>query len=335
MVLKKKKKTLGSRVVKAIQPTGAVNLTPKEPMAKTEPEAPPAPPPITPPPPTQDPRLSILTDATTGKPSGIIRPDGSIIGNLTPDEVRHISASLQKSTALPEGTVLQKDVAAASRAEKQGLELAQGVGVIDPATGQNLEGTPLDVRQTALAAGTGLVPGALGGLGTGIAATAVGSAAAGATTGAAAGGFVTPAALILAAGGATLGLTAGIISNMGKQHSGTVTAQLSILTDGKRDLGRLITLADNAQTFNEQQKYVDLYNQRQAQMYVAYKQNKLDTQSDVFKATSDDGTVSQQKFYNFFEGGGKQYYDNALQQALINPQADIQALIATAEEEDE
>ncbi len=201
----------------------------------------------------------------------------------------------------------QRMAEAASRigAQVSPTEAAAGVGV----AGQP---TPVDMKQLGLSVATD--PSVIRSMGAGV---GVGLMV---KKGAAAGGIMGGpwGAVIGAVGGLAIGVLASVQNNIKSQKRDNLAAQRAVLTDGITNLNQLISLM-NIDPVNAE-LYIEAMNQQLNNIEQAHSQLKIDTQSDLNLALSQDGTRELQRYENFYAmGGGFDVITAKAQVALASP----------------
>jgi hypothetical protein len=244
---------------------------------------------------------------------------------VRPDKQTPINDSSQTGINSIFNGKFQQDQQAQMQAQQQ-AQLQQQVGQINPLTPNAT--TPIDGGELV---GAGLQKGVIGGI-TGAGAVAGGAlalAGAGATVGSA----VPIAGTLIGAGiGLVAGIAVGVFNNIKKQKTDTISAQNTVLTNGKTNLAKLIALAKAEPRIDKKQEYVDQFNTQIYLIKKAQSQMIKDTNADLFKF--DDAKVDLQKFENFYApGGGYDTYTQRMQQVLFDNTVDITDLTAFLNEE--
>jgi len=202
-------------------------------------------------------------------------------------------------------------------AEKQRLQqVASQLGLNEAqiqAIQSGLVEAPVEWGQALTAGGARVLPSALAGAGTGLAAGLIGAKA-----GAIAGTAITPGlGTAIGAGiGLLSGLTTGILANIKKQQKGQINKEVDVLTNAKRNMRQLSSLA--AKDPSNAATYVEAYNQQLAQVYRAQRQIRLETQGNLNKFM-EDGTDILSDFELFLSPSGQaSIYRRQLELALMS-----------------
>lgn len=257
----------------------------------------------------------VITDQTTGKLTGVVKPDGSSYVGISPQDVRAISGQVTKDTQLPQGTeplgtaVMQAQ--AQQQAEMLASQIAQSSGIqgIQKDINGNFidgNGTPINWKQVGYATAADKS-----------AWTTIGTLAAG---GAYLGSLAAPGAgtVIGIIGGALLGLGVSTLSNIRSQKSDNLQAQKISLTNGQTNLNKLTLLvqADPARA----PEYIDGFNAQLDKIAQAYANLRADASSDLNLITAQDGTTELARFANFYaQGGAAEYYKQKMALAIAAP----------------
>lgn len=245
----------------------------------------------------------------TGKLSGLTFPDGRILNNLKPSEVRELAAKYQSSRSLPEGTqeqgTAQKQFEAEQRAN-QLLQMQQQQQMIQPDLSTVQDAKP-DVGQALGAGLVGAIPGLIGvGAGAALSATGVGSVA----------GIPIATAGALSFAGALTGFIANIRNNLKSQQTDEFTADQAALTKGERYLRALVT--DTNQNPQNAAENIRYFYQTLDMIDAAHAKTWKDSQEDLNRFLGNDGTEQLARF-EAFDNTMRQYYIAQFQAALISP----------------
>lgn len=89
----------------------------------------------------------VIFDEETGKPTGLIFPDGRTIQNLSPQEINDLTANFLGKRALPAGTVPAGTAQREAEEIARKQELAGTVGDIDTGIASQVEEQGLNVRE--------------------------------------------------------------------------------------------------------------------------------------------------------------------------------------------
>lgn len=223
-----------------------------------------------------------------GNATGFVRPDGTALTGLNPNEV----------SGLLQGGETATDV-------QQQPNLAGQVGEF----GQ-LGISPTGFAGDALlgAAAQGIIPGLIRGVGAGIGVGLLGAkvGAVGGPTG----------ALVVGALGFASGISSSILSEMKGQRTDNTNAQQRVLDEGKQVLSDWITFAEA----NPSQKEFALkgFNQQLSLIQQAHRQMKLDTQRDLLKFES--AVPNLAEFTAFYSPSGERdVYSDEMRIAMSQP----------------
>ena len=250
--------------------------------------------------------MQVFRDERTGELSGVVKPDGTVLLGLSPEEIRDMAERRKQKTELPAGTVEVSKVAALEEQQKKGAELATQVGGA-PVT--PIEQPGVSPIEWGRAAGAGLgaaAPSALGG------------AAAGAVGGLIAGAPLGPGALITAGLGAIGGFLVGMRSNLKTQTGEEIKAAAGSLKKRDTLLRGLIT--DTNQDPSHAAENLQMFNQQMAYLERDYGKLHLEAQRSLNTFTGNDGSVELTKYEVFYSPGGtRDFLVSQMQTALINP----------------
>lgn len=254
--------------------------------------------------------------------TGLTTPQGLTLTGLSDAQTRALASIYAQRAQTPPGFV------EASQTSKERAQLEQNIG-LSQQVGENIpnlpvtEKTPTRIGETLLQGSRGAITGALSAGILGGASKLLGLGGGGAN--AASAGL--RGNLALAGVAALAGSLSGISSNLASQRSDNLQKQKSVLTDGKEDLSNLISLARADPRISSRIEYVRLFNRKLAEIEKAHSQMKLDTQKDYLKYNT--AIPDLQDFANFYSTGGEQeLLIREMQEALLNPQANIDELIA-------
>lgn len=169
---------------------------------------------------------------------------------------------------------------------------------------------PIDLGQAATAGGAKVIPSAITGAGVGLGAAIGGGAIAGTAVAPGVGTAIGAGVGLLA------GVTAGILANIKSQQSGEIASTKDVLTTAKSDMRKLSSLA--AKDPGNAAAYVEMYNQRLAQVYTAQAKLKLETNGNLNKFMND-GTQDLSDFELFLQPNGQAaIYKRQLELALMS-----------------
>ena len=191
------------------------------------------------------------------------------------------------------------------------------------------EATPINRRQTFLAAVASDPVSLLIGGYAGVKVGALAGAKVGAMVGAGAGPV---GAAVGATAGVILGVAAAVYRNAQRnvksQKTDNLGAQTSTLRDGTSNLRQLYRLA-NLDPANAE-RYIGLFNQQLTKIDQAHSQMKIDTSKDLNLALGIDGTRARQDFENFYAPGGRREVSIMRMQEAIgapNPEMAMQEMM--------
>ena len=256
--------------------------------------------------------VETFSSSNTGRPSGVITPDGKVFLGLSPEDVATIAEGERQKVALPEGAApvgtAQKQLRSAQEAQRLQGQVGQ-FGQLP--VGDN---PLLDFGEAARVGAVQGIPRTLTLLG--------GAAVAGAAIGTAAAPGV--GTVIGAAVGLIGGLASSMISNFKSQRSDTTTAQQRVLDEGKQTMKDWATLAEADPT--NKAFYLSEYNKVSAQIDQAYRQMKYDTQRDVAKFET--ALPNLAEFEAFYSAGGERNALNIeMRNALLVPASPEYAML--------
>lgn len=269
----------------------------------------------------------VIVRGDKGGVTGLNFPDNpDIMGSpwvrgLPPGHAEKLLDIYNQRLGMFEGADEAEDIRKRIKAEREKEKQAEQVGEGYNPAQASLMGAGMPEGQVGLfgvsdidmqqAFTSSLLDGILGGIGASVT-TAVAGATLGSRTG------IPQLAVLGGITGFAFGLANGIKKNIASQRSDTISAQQKTLTDSRENLNKLIEIIKLYPANAEE--YISDYNQQLNQIAIAYQNLKLDTQSDLNKALSKDGTVALQEFENFYAAGGrKEVLDLKMKAAVLNP----------------
>lgn len=243
-----------------------------------------------------------------GNLSGITLPDGRTFLGLSPEEVNQVNEGYQKKTTPPKGTQPVGTAANLEQQQAQGAQLAQSIDA-QSALADRIEAQPTQPNYgQALGAGVAnVIPGLVGGV------------VAGAAGGAVIGGVgAIPGAVIGGVAGAIGTFVSGVKSDLKGQLSGELSAKSLTVTKAERNLRALVT--DTNQNPANAAQNLELFNAQLALLDREHGALILETNRDLNKWLSQDGTTQLQRYELFnSQGGTRDFLKMQMQSALLNP----------------
>jgi len=267
------------------------------------------------PPPVKLKQPEVIFDQETGKMTGVKMPDGRTFLGISPNDIRGLVGKATQDTSLPAGALPAGTQQAQQDTTQQIQRLTQLAqqGLLTPQEMQAIQGASPDIGQALGAGGIGVIPGAAGGLATGIGAGILGGAISGAAAGSVVPGIGT---VILGAAGALTGFLIAVKGNIKKQQTEQFAADTLALTKGNTFLRSLIT--DTNQNPQNAPDNIALFYKTLNMIDAAHVKTYRDSQENLNKFLGEDGTVQLARFETF-NSTLRAYYINRFNIALNNP----------------
>lgn len=239
------------------------------------------------------PALETFTDPRTGRASGITTKSGKTFLGLSPEEVQQVATGEQAREARPEGTAPVGTARAEAEQAQQVQQAIAQIGQIGQLTAA--QEAEINFSQAATAGLSKVLPGLIGGAGTGALIGGVAGGGVGSTITAPAG------ATIGAIGGAATGFLSGIMGNIKEQQRGELQAARIEITNARTNMRQLAMLA--TQDPSNADIYISMYNEQLTRVHQARRQTQAEVQGDL-NAFMEDGREQLANFDSFLMDGG-------------------------------
>lgn len=253
-----------------------------------------------------------------GNPAGITLPDGRTFLGLSPNDVETIAADELKKTQLPEGTQMAGTARAATETQQRTQQLLQMAqqGLLTPEELRAIGGADVDIGQALGAGGISVLPGLVGGAATGAGLGILGATASGAGAGAALGSVAGPVAIATGALGALTGFIYGVRNSIKGQQVNEFAKDQVALTRGRTYLRFLV--ADTNSNPNHAEENIALFYQALNMIDAAHAKTYKDSQENLNKWVSADGTEKLAQF-QIFDNTLRASYIRNFNEAVLNP----------------